>query len=312
MSPSLEMKQLRPIALVVGVCWPMTRSLGAEMNISDVRPVKGAVERLEKEFHVPITYEDPLYIFPGDVEDITAKVARPEALAATSRPRVIKGMKSRDLRFSYSRASTTTSAFSSARLAVGSALDANNTDYPPAIFDVADEGGRLHVYPKKVKNKLGEYVAQRSLLDVPISIEPEERTALEFVQLLCSALSRESETLVETGMLSLNYWSQQRTSLGGKNRPAREFLVALLAELEGRDPQNRHKFSWELLSDATDGEFALNFHTVLTDSSAGAGAPRGTIRNSGNKTRHSQTKEGSARPPLPPGRRAATMTEGMP
>src|SRR5215471_17368473 len=84
------------------VCIPATSAWTEEIVLRDVRAVAAAVDLLERRFHVAITYEDPPYLFEGDLEDITANVARPEAIAAAlqrGQPLVIRGMKERELRF---------------------------------------------------------------------------------------------------------------------------------------------------------------------------------------------------------------------
>src|ERR1700687_1604209 len=101
---------------------PVIESFGEEMIIKDVRPVAAAAEKFEEQFHVPITYEDPPYLFASDIEDVRAKIARPESLAAGKGLRVVMGMKERELRFAFVPALTSKDQ----QAAIQKAVEANN------------------------------------------------------------------------------------------------------------------------------------------------------------------------------------------
>ena len=251
------------------VSWPDAHGFAEEMTISGPRPLAQAAEKLGTRFQVPITYEDPPYPFQRESEDTAAdSAALLTSLVPPPRPTIITALKPRELRFTYSVSSSSIGREAQAQEALQRALEVNNRDNPPAIFELRRMGERLHLSPGRVKNRLGHYVLYRSLLDLPISVEPADRSALEFVDLLCSAVSRASETPLEVGTINLGYWRRQRSALGGQNIPARELLLELLAELEGRAPDGRLRFSWSLLGDSA-GAFALNFYTLTPDSSDG-------------------------------------------
>ena len=239
------------------------------MVVRNVRPLAEAMEALGNQFHLPITYEDPPYLFPGDIEDITSRVMRPEAvahlLATGQRLPVLMGMKERELKFGYAFPANSQSSDSQVRAAIQSALDAYNSGYPPGIFELRHAGGRFHVFPKMVKDKSGKYIPWTSLLDLPISVEVKERRADEFLQVLCFAVSRAGQNPFHfgNGVVS-NGLIQQRTSLGGQNRPARELLLAFLTELESRDSDRSYKNSWAVLNDGSSRAFALNLYGVPT------------------------------------------------
>src|SRR5262245_54420252 len=47
-----------------------------KLSVDDPRPVAKALERLEDKYGWRITYEDPRYAYPGDIEDVTTKVRK--------------------------------------------------------------------------------------------------------------------------------------------------------------------------------------------------------------------------------------------
>ena len=293
------------IRLVIAsiVSWHATHGLAEEMTISGPRPLAQAAEKLGTRFQVPITYEDPPYQFQEESEDTAAdSAALLTSLVPTAGPTIITALKPRELRFTYSVSSTSIGREAQAQEALQRALEVNNRDNPPAIFELRRSGERLHISPRRVRNRLGHYVLYQSLLDLPISVEPTDRSALELVDLLCSAVSRASETPFEVGSINLGYWRRQRSALGGQNVPARELLLELLAELESRAADGRLRFSWSLLGDSA-GAFALNFYTLTLDSSDRLSAKAKLPSNVTDKTRvplqNAQT--GAMRQSSPPG-----------
>ena len=58
------------LALVFSIAGAETRTA----TVQDGRPVAKALESLESFYGVPITYEDPPYVNPGEIADVTAQV----------------------------------------------------------------------------------------------------------------------------------------------------------------------------------------------------------------------------------------------
>ena len=48
----------------------------ATISVTDPRPLARAIETLEAHYGWVITYEDPRFVFPGDIEDVTLSVRR--------------------------------------------------------------------------------------------------------------------------------------------------------------------------------------------------------------------------------------------
>jgi hypothetical protein len=262
------MKRWRMVLFIV--CIPGAIGWTEEVVVRNVRPVAAALDVLERRFHVPITYEDPPYLFEGDIEDVTAKVARPEAIAAAKDrgdpPLVIRGMKERELRFDAPSGSSARDV----KVAVSNILNANNSsDRPPAIFGVKEIGGRYHVYPVRIKTGAGDYVSHSSVLDVRISLEPKARDCREFWMDFCRALARAANLIIELGG-GASGGGDCRTKISGQDVTARQMLLDFLAEREA-SPAAWGKYSWLLLNDAmTPAAFGLNPVMVPVDSSTEA------------------------------------------
>jgi len=253
---------------------------GEDVRINAPRPVAEAVERLQERLGVPITYEEAPYYFAGDIEDVTEKIAKPEALAhersVGEPPRTIMGMKSRELHFSYLPDARTNVEI---KRGIQNALNGNNSASPPIIFEVKEVGGRFHVYPSKVRNVNGEYIAYKPLLDTIISLERKERTDDEFEYNFCGALVSATNTSIfpNTGGFS---WpnSFNKTTLGGTNVVARELLVQYLSAREARPLARRGKYSWSFLCGTGSPPCALNVYLVKSQLSNQAGSQQGPAK----------------------------------
>jgi hypothetical protein len=256
------MKSYQVITLGV-LCAPVTQSFGEEITIRDVRPVAAAAEKFEEQFQLPVTYEDPRYLFAGDVEDITTKISTPEALvfraARGEALPVLKGMKERELRFPFTPAVTPDGQ----QAAIQRALDANNSERPPAIFEVRQAGGRFHVYPTRVKNSAGEYVGYKSLLEVRITMEPKDRSCSEFLHEFYISVNLATNSSIGGGATEPQ--STCRTPTGGKNVLARELLLDFVSDQERQQAAWGiwSRWSWQLLSNPTEPNvFALNLYAI--------------------------------------------------
>jgi hypothetical protein len=197
-----------------------------EVTINAVRPVEAALDKLEKELRVPITHEEGPYFLTEDTRDT----------------------KPRELRFSYSPIALTKSEI---KAAIQSVVDANNNSVsPPMIFKIEYAGGRFHVYPSKIKDASGEYVAYISPLDTVISVKPKDRSGLEFFKEFQGVLFQASLTSVaNSGGVEGVFGGPPPTKVGGENIKARELLIQYSLEDERRGGCGG-KYSWRLLCDS--------------------------------------------------------------
>jgi hypothetical protein len=181
------------------------------------------------------------------VQGVEAELASSGKLDAGTYPRrFILGIKETELRFDTPGASVP----GGVEIALVNLLKANNhSDRPPAFFGLKKMGGRYHVYPKRIKTEVGDYQSYDSVLDDRISLEPKERICLEFWRDFCAALGRAANVPVwdPIGFVHGNI-DACRTKLGGHDVPARQLLLAYLAEREDSPPWGLR--SWELLSHA--------------------------------------------------------------
>ena len=63
------------------------QSSAINLQVSHARPLEAALDELEKRLAVPINYEDPRFLCPDELQDITAQVQSPAQKAANPRRR---------------------------------------------------------------------------------------------------------------------------------------------------------------------------------------------------------------------------------
>lgn len=211
-------------------------------------------------------------MFANDFADVTANTASPKSFANSKGH--VPDLKARRLRFNNTAAATGGDLDALAQT-IQNALTANNEDSLPGIFELRRTVGRFHVYPKSVKDKSGHYVPYPSLLDVPISIEAQDRNGREFISEFCTAVARASNgQFVPPPFGSWSYWRQQRTTLGAAGKTGREVLLQFFDLLESRDSVPGAKFSWSILHSIGGGHATLTIHLVRTTEGAVTELPR--------------------------------------
>jgi len=288
--------QALPIVALLLITGPEA-TFSAEVTIVDERPVATMVESLEKEFGVPITYEDPPYLFANDFADATANTASPESVAKSKRVNV--SLKARRLRFNNT-AATTGGDLDALTQTIQNALTANNEDSPPGIFELSRTVGRFHVYPKNVKDKFGQYVPYTSLLDVPISIEAQDRNGRDFISEFCAAVARASNSQFGPPPFgSWSYWRQQRTSLGAAGRTGREVLLQFLDLLESRQSVPGARFSWSILHPIAGEHPTLTIHLVRTREGVVTKLPRQNAPVANPPPQNTTRSDGASTPRRP-------------
>jgi hypothetical protein len=221
------------------------------------RPVAEAVEELDKRYDWQITYEDPPYVYYGDLTDVT-DLGRPEVplqsqsqLDAARQPganhRTI-GPKGGSLTF------TLPSADPDELGAVEALLKSYNESHLGFEFAVVRGAGLLHVVPRQARGLSGNLEPVKPVLDTLITIEPKERTSEALLEEIFKKISIATGTHAGIGTVSANMVFRSKTSVGGSGRTARSILEQWMLERGGG-------LSWWLLCDA-DNACAFNVSQV--------------------------------------------------
>jgi hypothetical protein len=221
----------------------------ALIDVDDPRPLAAAAEILERRYGWVITYEDPPYVYPADIADVTAQVRRDLA----SNPRVLVP-NGGPFRFTYGVPAVTSAAEASAILK--GLLEEYHRSGHPGVFRLVQTGTTFHVVPSEAKNVQGISQATSSLLDMPISIHSGGRTDLQMLEAVVQALGRATGAKIWLGSAPLNLLMQTHDYASVTNAPARTVLMRML---EGTG-QN---LSWQVFcSPGPVRDCALNVHAV--------------------------------------------------
>ena len=214
------------------------------------RPLYEAAKALQRAYAVPVTYEDPILRWVGDMDGREANgsmhyapkggvLKLPDDLTPTRTPKLDAG-------------------------ALGKVLDLFhqlNPDGPH--FRLLQSRYAFHILPDSVRDENGQRMSASSLLDVRISVPEEARSSTGHLTAICDAVSAASGMTVRfsgpyvdwtlnglvpptQAMLSMASEAERRRyyfTWGAPEQPARQALIDLL---EGSPTS----LSWQLLCSA--------------------------------------------------------------
>jgi hypothetical protein len=203
-----------------------------EIKVDEGRPLAEAVVAISARTRVPITYEDPPYLYPGDTAPAPGGVV----------PRV------GPLEFRYAPDSSVLEVL---RLAI---QEAARRGYP-GVFEVRPDAGWYHVVPVKARDRKGELVSVRSILDTPVTVPVGKTTRLNIVRAICAEVSRRAGVRIVPGMMSPNIFLKDQAWHDARPRPARDHLTRLLEDIGG-------SLIWLLFYDPADHFYALNIEPI--------------------------------------------------
>lgn len=220
--------------------------------VEDGRPLAKAVVELETQFGWVITYEDPPYIFKGDISDVTAIVRRDlDKYPPGEAPRVFvpKGGK---FVFHYDARLSHDPLMLLRRL-----VFAYHRDIGAASFKVGKSDGAFHIIPVTVRGNSGKQVLVTPPLNVVITLSSKVRTAFEELEEICATVSELAHSRLVVGTIPIGMFSKSLGKRGTSRITARHALDDLL-EKTG----NGVKLSWRLLYGPDTKMYALNIHEV--------------------------------------------------
>lgn len=187
------------------------------------RPLMAAVRQIEGQFGRVVTYEDPAYVYSGDIVDVTAQVSRSGDMSKR-----ILGMRSGSLDISYvprKRASSIEAQVEDVLRAV--VKQANAADLP-GDYSVRVVPGGFHVVPTSVNGKNGIKEPFATVLDTRITIPETEDGILEILALLGQTISQSTGTLVAPGSFPQGGFARARATIVARDEPARDVLWRVL------------------------------------------------------------------------------------
>jgi len=200
-------------------------------TISSARPLLDLVELMEQRYATPITYEDPIWEFQGDIETLND---------------------GRGGQFPASRAFKVPPDLMPARnpkldaAVLGRALAAYHSQTDGPRYKIMTSRLGLHLVPDQVRGSDGAFAPARNALDTVLSIPVTLKTPTEHLADLCAELSRATGAHIQLLGVSGNYTletiympnghsggrlSREDLSVawGAEGISAREALIDLLA-----------------------------------------------------------------------------------
>lgn len=218
-----------------------------KLSIKSGRPVAEAIRALERNYGCAITYEDPLYVHPSEIEDVTESVRRDlDKFPPGQAPRVLVP-KSRSLDFEYDLLLTKRNP----TRVVQNLVAANKSQGNPGRFRVEKGGQVIHVIPTAFKNNKGRLTSRDSVLDAVIN-PPSLNRPLHMLRAICAQISQKTQTRVTLGAVPLNRLISYQESRETEPQKARDILVRLLGP----------NLSWQLFYGPEIKGYVLNIHPV--------------------------------------------------
>jgi hypothetical protein len=216
----------------------------ATLSINDPRPLAAALQDLEARYGWVVTYEDPIFQHPDELQDVTTSVRKDYD---TTKPHVIVP-RGGPFTFAWPLSSTPPAILENL-------LRAYRASGHPGVFRLANTGATFHVIPVRSRRADGVDQELPAVLDALISVPPGSRTAHELLLAIAERVSRATDVPVGLGSYPLNWALQTRVEGGVSNEPARTALVRVL-------DSPRLKFSWRMFYAPDMKRYVLNIHVV--------------------------------------------------
>ncbi len=219
----------------------------ASMVANDPRPLAQAIAAVRKEYGWLINYEDPPYESDSELVDVTDSQWRASHPGSPGH-RIANGGSFQCVYTEGPDIQTTAGQESVLRQIVS----AYNRSGNPGKFIVrVEEEGRYSVVGFSVKDRTEKEHNIEPMLDTPITIPTEQRSAYEAVKLIVRELSTKSGIQVKLLMGPTNILLQSQVTIGGNDLPARVLLLQTLKA-------TKRPLLWQLLYDANQPFYGLN------------------------------------------------------
>ncbi len=239
------------------------------------RPLEQALSTLRIRYGWVLDYEDPQYLFGKDVMDdphikgslipagtsFSVEIPAPSPADAAGEPKT----QEKTLQL---------------------IVDSYNRSGNPGQFELRKaEGNVISVVGVAARDNKGAVVPQKPLLDTMVSIPAQERTISDTIDLLCKALTGETQVPVSIGITPRSLVDHTNVTAGGNKVAARTILAQTLAA-------SGHELYWQLLFDPNSKAYLLNIHSARVPKAAN----QNWRENPGEKPGEKQSKPPSPAP----------------
>jgi hypothetical protein len=231
------------------------RGASGILTANNPRPLFQAIDAIGQEYGWTIDFEDPPYQSHFDLVDRTDPEWRSSHPNAKGVTRVAGGA----FQSSFPEPSTIVSEDAREQVLRKSVSDYNSSGNPGKFIVRKEAEGRYAVIGVSRKGEAGQDETVPVLLDSPITIPVQQRSAAETLQLIVERLSATSgvKVLLGSNWLSSDPLEDAEVSVGGTKISARTLLSQTL------DEANKSRlFRWDLLFDADEDAYYLRLSTV--------------------------------------------------
>jgi hypothetical protein len=201
----------------------------ANFAIASSRPIADGVLELSRRYNLPLSYEDPPYLFDSDVKDATLDLqGRGKDSGHPARRILVPRGGTIDGAFKVRPDSNSPESAETAAFAL---IAAQHKSGQGGRFEQRSEGSYLHIVPTSVRDHGGIWSAAAPVPDTVIELDDADRTALAFVTAGCDATSQQSGKRVVLGSGPMSLLSSTTVSVGAHQTSARSAMVAALEQL---------------------------------------------------------------------------------
>ena len=225
-----------------------------KISVDDARPVAAAIELLAKRYNRAITYEDPRYLYEGDIKDVTREVRKDlDRYPPGKAPRVLVP-RGGQLAFTYRVSDDAGGQPADWEAALDSLLTAQAARGGPR-FRLEHHADVDHVIPAASRDASGRWVAAEPILDVSITIPEQQLSRLAIVEAVAKAIGEAAHvqlgigTCLGCGPHSLA--PDPTFAFGVSNERGRDVLWRVLQEW-------RAGAAWRIFEDPQRGLYLLN------------------------------------------------------
>ncbi|HEX4809728.1 MAG TPA: hypothetical protein VH325_12400 [Bryobacteraceae bacterium] len=229
-----------------------TASRPTTISVKSGRPLADALDKIEKLFGQPITFEEVPHQSPSYLKTLT--------VATGSGPRQVLFTPITDLSVMVDPASST--AYSAAQRALAAHVALGQ----PGIYTVVQRATTVDVTPEQVLNASGSLSSVTPIMSQPITFPLATRTGWDTLQLTVNQISAQSGARIV--ILNPFFSFNQSLALAATGESARDVISGMGAKLGTT-------VSFECLYDAGDRAYYLTIKGVNPPPPSGLTPPRG-------------------------------------
>jgi hypothetical protein len=201
----------------------------ATLIVESPRPLDSAAIKIAEQFGIPVSAEDPPYLYQDDMKDVTAEVGR----RANHHRRIFVPKGGRlEVQFTIHADGSPVDI----QAFLQDLVDKANARFPFG-YRLDGDGEAPVLVPTRTRDLQGRVVEITPLLDRRVTIPPGSRTIAESAKLMAEALSVQTGLRVSCcqGVVAGFPWGMAEVAFEARDEPARSVLKRLIAaSLEGR------------------------------------------------------------------------------